>query len=40
VEVLKDNNGEKRDRNLKESFKEVASWYLQKMGKDLFIAYD
>jgi hypothetical protein len=40
VEVLKCGSTEKRDKNLPFDFIEVASWYLQKLDENIFVAYD
>ena len=40
VEVLKNNEGERRDNNLITLYEHVPSWYLQDLGGDFLIAYD
>lgn len=40
VQILKAGSTEKRDDNLNQEFTEIASWYLQNIGGDFYVAYD
>lgn len=40
VQVLKSKHGEKRDGNIEREYESVASWYLQNIGGDFYVAYD
>ena len=40
VEILKAGSTEKRNNDLQQEYVEIASWYLQKLNENIFVAYD